>query len=122
MMSSSFGEWFYVVGLTHLIANAFGGRGTFLTYCYSYLLYGVPLGTVSLILSMIPFVNYLSILVSIYHIVLQVFMTMGVHRLSGGRATLAVLILPIVVVVLSCVAIEKVFLWFLLWRTIQQAM
>jgi hypothetical protein len=90
-------------GIYHLIAKAFGGRGTFLTYCYSYLLYGVPLGIVSLILSMIPFVNYLGILVGIYEIVLQVFMTMAVHRLSGGRATLAVLILPIVAIVLSCV-------------------
>jgi hypothetical protein len=96
---------FIVTGIYHLIAKAFGGRGTFLTYCYSYLLYGVPLGIVTLILSLIPFVNYLTFLVGIYEIVLQVFMTMAVHRLSGGRATLAVLILPIIAVVLSCVLV-----------------
>jgi hypothetical protein len=95
---------FVGMGIYHLIAKAFGGRGTFMTYCYSYLLYGVPLGVVATILSVIPFVNYLNILVGIYEIVLQVFMTMAVHRLSGGKATLAVLILPIIAVVLTCVA------------------
>ncbi len=91
------------IGIYHLIAKAFGGRGTFTAYCYSYLLYGVPLGVVTTILGLIPFVNYLTFLVGIYEVVLQVFMTMAVHRLTGGKATLAVLILPIIAVVLACV-------------------
>lgn len=94
--------FFIGTGIYHLIAKAFGGQGTFLAYCYSYMLFYVPLGIVSLILSMVPFLNYLSFVVGIYEIVLLVFMTMAVHRLSGGKATLAVLILPIALVVLAC--------------------
>jgi hypothetical protein len=95
-------SFFIGAGIYHLIAKAFGGQGTFLAYCYSYLLFYVPLGIVSLVLSMIPFFNYLGFAVSIYEIVLLIFMTMAVHRLSGGKATLAVLILPIALIVLAC--------------------
>ena len=96
-------SFFIGTGIYYLIARAFGGQGTFLAYCYSYMLFYVPLGIVSLILSMIPFLNYLGFAVGIYEIVLLVFMTMAVHRLSGGKATLAVLILPIALIVLACV-------------------
>jgi len=95
-------SFFIGTGINYLIARAFGGRGTFLAYCYSYLLFYVPLGIVALILNMIPFLNYLGIAVGIYEIVLLVFMTMAVQRLSGGKATLAVLILPITLIVLAC--------------------
>jgi len=95
--------FFIGTGIYHLIAKAFGGRGTFLAYCYSYLLFYVPLGIVALVLSMIPFLNYLAFVVGIYEIVLLVFMTMAVHRLSGGKATLAVLTLPIAIIALACV-------------------
>ena len=100
--------FFIGVGIYHLIAKAFGGRGTFLAYGYSYLLFAVPLTLISGIISTIvsvlglpPFMSsLLSLVVSIYHVVLQVFMTMAVHRLSGGKATLATLLLPIVLFVL----------------------
>jgi hypothetical protein len=95
-------SFFIGTGIYHLIAKAFGGQGTFLAYCYSYLLFYVPLGIVSLVLNMIPFLNYLSFAVGIYELVLLIFMTMAVHRLSGGKATLAVLILPIALIVLAC--------------------
>lgn len=96
--------FFIGAGLYHLIAKAFGGRGTFLAYCYSYLLIGVPLSIVSGLLNLIPFVgSFIAIAVSVYQIVLQVYMTMAVHRLSGGKATLAVLILPIVGVIIGII-------------------
>ena len=92
---------FIGVGIYHLIAKAFGGTGTFVEYMYSYLLYYTPIVIVSLILSIIPFIGSLAAsALGIYGIVLQIFMTMAVHRLSGGRATLAVLILPIILIVL----------------------
>ena len=95
---------FISVGIYHLIAKAFGGDGSFLQYMYSYLLYYTPIAIVSLIFAIIPFVGSLiGGALGIYGIVLQVFMTMGVHRLSGGRATLAVLILPIILFVLFIV-------------------
>ncbi len=95
---------FISVGIYHLFAKAFGGRGTFLPYMYSYLLFNVPLTLIAYLVVLIPILGTLvSFAISIYSIVLQVFMTMAVHRLSGGRATLAVLILPIIVTVLAIV-------------------
>ncbi len=96
--------FFIGTGIYHLIAKAFGGRGTFLTYCYCYLLFAVPLGIISGVLGLIPFVGSLaSLAISIYQIVLQVYMTMAVHRLTGGKATLAVLILPIIGIVIGII-------------------
>ncbi|GAC1355146.1 MAG: hypothetical protein NVS4B11_27580 [Ktedonobacteraceae bacterium] len=96
--------FFIGVGIYHLIAKAFGGTGTFLAYTYSYLLFYVPIAIVSLLLALIPFIGgVIAGLLGIYSIVLQVFMTMAVHRLRGGRATLAVLILPIIGFVLAII-------------------
>ncbi len=96
---------FIGVGIYHLIAKAFGGDGSFLEYMYSYLLYYTPIAIASLILSIIPFIGSLAAsALGIYGIVLQIFMTMGVHRLSGGRATFAVLLLPIILIVLGIIA------------------
>lgn len=96
--------FFIGAGIYHLIAKAFGGEGTFLQYIYSYLLFSTPITILNFILILIPFLGSLaSFALGIYGIVLQIFMTMGVHRLSGGRATLAVLILPIIGFVLGIV-------------------
>lgn len=97
---------FIATGIYHLIAKAFGGDGTFLEYMYSYLLFYTPIAIVGLIIGLVPLLGSLvSFALFIYAIVLQVFMTMGVHRLSGGRATLAVLILPIIAFVLSIILV-----------------
>ena len=95
---------FFSLGIYHLIAKAFGGTGTFLRYIYSYLLFGVPLTTVTILLALIPIVGgFIASAVGIYIIVLQIFMTMAVHRLRGGRATFAVLLLPIIGIVLGII-------------------
>ena len=95
---------FISLGIYHLIAKMFGGTGTFLAYMYSYLLYGVPLTLLTILLVLIPFVgSIIASAISIYMIVLQIFMTMAVHRLRGGRATFAVLLLPIIGFVLAIV-------------------
>ena len=97
---------FISLGIYHLIAKAFGGTGTFLAYMYSYFLFYVPLVIVILLLALIPFVgSILGGLVAIYNIVLQIFMTMAVHRLHGGRATFAVLLLPIIGIVLAIIGV-----------------
>ncbi|GHO89335.1 Yip1 family protein [Dictyobacter formicarum] len=98
--------FFISTGIYFLIAKAFGGQGTFLQYAYSYLLFEVPLGILSSLVSLVPILGSLAVLaIGIYRIILQIYMTMAVHRLSGGRATLAVLILPIVLIILACVFI-----------------
>jgi hypothetical protein len=97
--------FFIGVGILYLIAKAFGGEGTFLAQGYTYLLFEVPLGIITSVLSLIPILGGLvAFAVGIYAIVLQIFSLMAVHRLSGGKATLVVFIPVIVVLVLACVA------------------
>jgi hypothetical protein len=101
---NAFAGPFIVAGIFWLIAKAFRGQGRFLQYMYCSLLFSVPLGIVSNLLMPIPVVGMLvGFIVGIYGIVLLIFMTMGVHRMSGGKATLAVLILPIGLILLSCI-------------------
>jgi len=110
---SSFGEliavplgFFIGVGILYLIARAFGGRGTFLATGYTYLLFDVPIGILTALLALIPFVGGLVAFAAwVYAIVLNIFSIMAVHRLSGGKATLVVLLPLIVVLVLACVAV-----------------
>jgi hypothetical protein len=103
---SSVAGFFIGVGIFWLIAKAFRGQGPFLQYMYCFLLIYVPLGIISSLLSFIPI---LSFALGIYGIVLLIMMTAGVHRMSGGKATLAVLILPIALTILSCIAFVGLF-------------
>ncbi len=95
--------FFISMGILYLIAKAFKGSGTFLQQSYAGLLFGVPLGIISLLLSLIPFLGSIaSFALSIYSIVLNVFSIMAVHRLSGGKATLVVLLPAIIGLLLVC--------------------
>ncbi|MDQ2714326.1 MAG: YIP1 family protein [Chloroflexota bacterium] len=91
-------------GLIFMIAKAFGGQGRFVTQIYTYLLFAVPLGILSGVLGSVPIVGLLVIFaVGIYDIVLNIFSVMAAHRLSGGRATGAVLIPIGILILLGCV-------------------
>jgi hypothetical protein len=80
-------------GILYGIARAFGGQGTFLSYAYSYSLVTVPIGMLSIALYIIPCLGSLAVLAGeVYSVILLIFMTMGVMRLSGGKASAAVLI------------------------------
>jgi hypothetical protein len=93
-------------GITYLLAKAFGGSGTFLRQCYTYLLITVPVGITSSILGLIPSLGNLAVFgLGIYAIILQIFSLMSVHRISGGKATAVVLIPIAVAVVLAIVLI-----------------
>ncbi|HEU5200645.1 MAG TPA: Yip1 family protein [Ktedonobacterales bacterium] len=91
-------------GIYFGLAKAFGGQGTFTAQAYSALLYQVPLGILSSLLAFIPLLGTLVALAAgIYQIVLSVFMIMGVHRLSGGKAS-AVILIPVgVALLLVCI-------------------
>jgi len=89
--------FFIIVGVQYLLAKAYQGQGTFLTQSYTRLLFDTPLGILRYVLGIIPILGGLiGLALSIYGIVLNVYSIMAVHRLSGGRATLVVLI-PIIV-------------------------
>jgi len=103
--------FFLIAGFYYLVARAFGGKGTFLAYSYCTLLYTVPIGILSGVLGIassefnlfFPFVSFITSALGIYSIILSICMTMGVHRLSASRATLAVFIIPIALIVLCIV-------------------
>lgn len=86
-------SFFFGSGILHLVAKAFGGQGSFLSYAYCYALITVPIGILSLVLSVIPCIgSIVGLAGAVYSIVLLIYMTMGVHRLSGGKASASVLI------------------------------
>jgi hypothetical protein len=93
-------------GILFGLAKAFGGQGTFTQQAYVFLLFQVPLGILEGLLALIPIVGgFIALAGSIYEIVLAVFAIMGVHRLSGGKAS-AVVLIPIgVLLLLACCAV-----------------
>jgi hypothetical protein len=105
-------SFFFGAGILHLIAKAFGGRSSFLSYCYNYSLIVIPITILSVVVSMIPCVGSLvGSAGGVYEIVLLIFMTMGVHRLSGGKASAAVLI-PVITGILL---IAGVYIAYFVW-------
>ncbi|GCE48644.1 hypothetical protein EI42_03986 [Thermosporothrix hazakensis] len=87
-----------------------GGKGSFLQQCYTSLLFTVPLGLLTDIISLIPVVgSIVSAIVGpasfIYGIVLTIFSLMAVHRFSGGRASTAVFLPVGILFILSCLLI-----------------
>lgn len=111
--------FFISVGVQYLLAKAFQGQGTFLTQSYTRTLFDVPLGIGRYVLGIIPYLGgLLGLALSIYGIVLNVYSIIAVHRLSGGKAALVVL-LPIIVlyvVLFLCILAVVAFL-FTAYRT-----
>jgi hypothetical protein len=93
--------FFIRVGITHLLARAFGGRGTILAQSYARLLIEMPIGLLSLICLLIPILGWFVITaLSWYAAVLLVFAVMAVYRLNGFKAT-AVVFIPVVVLYIA---------------------
>jgi Yip1 domain len=85
--------FFLLMGIVYLLAKVFGGQGTFLEQCNSSLYIQAPLGIFSKLLALIPVVGrILNSVLSLYGIVLQVFVIIAVHRLSRGKAIATILI------------------------------
>jgi|SRR5579883_3060897 len=99
-------------GIFYLMARAFGGQGSFLSHAYCYALITIPISLLSLLLSIIPCIGSLAGFAGlVYSIVLLIFMMMGVHRLSGGKASAAVLIPIGVMFLLAIGAYVAYFVW-----------
>jgi hypothetical protein len=90
--------FFVLMGIVFILAKAFGGQGTFLEQCNSSLYIQAPLGIFSKLLALIPVVGrVLNSVLSLYGIVIQVFVIMAVHRLSRGKA-IATILIPLVTI------------------------
>lgn len=104
------GFFFVVQGIFFGLAKAFGGQGSFTAQAYSTLLYQVPLGLAGSLIGLVPVLGgFVALAAWIYEIVLSVFMVMGVHRLSGGKASAVVLIPVGVGLLLLCVGFILLF-------------
>src|SRR5260370_286261 len=97
----------FLIGLStaYLMSRHWRGQGRFLAHAYSLLLCTIPLVTISGALLLIPatgsFVILLTSLVFVlfvYRMVLHGCIIMGVHGLSAFKATLVVLIFPLLFV------------------------
>jgi Yip1 domain len=102
--------FFIGMGILYGLARAFGGQGKFVTQCYTYLLFSVPIGIVSgVVFTLIPVAgSFIAIALGIYGIVLTILSLKAVHRLSGGKAT-AVVLIPAGVVLLVAFALAILF-------------
>ena len=90
--------FFLLMVIVFLLSKTFGGQGTFLEQCNSSLYIQAPLGIFSKLLALIPVVGrVLNSVLSLYGIVLQVFVIMAVHRLSRGKA-IATIAIPLVTI------------------------
>ena len=90
---------FYLsAGIIYVGARIFGGQGTFGGQAYLQSLFFVPLGIVQWIVTMIPVVGpVLSVVVSVYNLVLSVRAIKVSHKLPTGKAVGAILV-PLVLV------------------------
>jgi hypothetical protein len=101
--------FFITTSIYYLLARAFGGKGTFLAQIYTLLLFSVPLGILIFLLGLIPGTGRVGNILNFYIIFLSIRMIMGVHRLSGGKATTVILIplaFIIFIVVLIAIAVR----------------
>jgi hypothetical protein len=98
--------FFLHTSLLYLFAKRVGGQGTFLAQCSSTLLFLVPSGVIAEVLTFftgfIPVLGWLFLLAwLIYIIVLDILVIKAVHRLSSGKASAVVLLLPLVFLVVA---------------------
>jgi hypothetical protein len=94
--------FFIAAGILYLLARAFGGVGTFVTYAFLLSLIWVPLGSIGAVLGLLPFIGWLvALAIGIFEIYLAILATASAHRLPLDRATWVVLIPVIVAVVLG---------------------
>lgn len=94
---SAYVGFFILAGILYLVAKAFSGSGTFLTYAYLLALIYVPLEAIASVAGILPFVGGLIALVAgLYQIYLAIHATASAHRLSLGQST-AVVLIPIAV-------------------------
>ncbi|MGD0004619.1 MAG: Yip1 family protein [Anaerolineaceae bacterium] len=89
------------IGLMHLGAMIFGGRGSYTTLAYLVSLFYIPLGIISGVLGLIPCIGGLiSLAAGIFQIVLSVRAIKVNYQLSTGRAVGAYFVPAVVILII----------------------
>jgi len=97
------------VGIYFLIAKVLGGSGDYGRYAYLNAAFAAPLGILTTLLGLVPFVGCITPFVSLYSLVLVYFATKAEHQMSSGRAIWVVLIPVLAVIGLMMCLILSVF-------------
>lgn len=91
-------------GIQFLIAKALGGGGTYSRTVYALGAYLAPMTLISMVISAIPFVNCLSIFISIYALVLNVRALKAAHYMDTSRAVMVIFLPSILLLIVGCLA------------------
>jgi hypothetical protein len=95
-----------VAGISHAIARALGGAGTYPQLTYAMAAYSSPISIIGSAIAFVPVLKCLGLPLGLYALYLNVLSIRAVHRLSWGRALLSsVAILAGVLVIAACLAI-----------------
>jgi hypothetical protein len=92
------------VGISHWLAKALGGDGTYDALAFATAAYFAPSLLLGAIVSMIPYAGVLSIALWVYYLLLNVVAVKAVHHFSWGRA----LVPSAVLVALNAIAVACV--------------
>ena len=93
-----------IVGITHLVARALGGTGTYNKLIYTTAAYSAPLTIVSSLIGVIPVVGAcVNLILGIYGLVLNVTSVKAVHQFDWGKAILSSVVIWIGLLVLVAV-------------------
>jgi hypothetical protein len=86
--------WFALfAGISHGVARAAGGTGTYPGFAYATAAYFVPLSLVTTAVGAVEAISLLTIPLWLYGLALNVVATKAVHQLSWGRAAIASVLL-----------------------------
>jgi hypothetical protein len=100
--------FFIGAGILHLIAKAFGGTSSFLTYSWLLSLVYVPLGLFASVAGIVPFVGIALVLgAGVYQVLLSIYATASAQRLTLGRSTLVVL-LPVIASIVVAIIVAVI--------------
>jgi hypothetical protein len=93
-------------GLSHIVARALGGVGTFPQLAYAIAAYTSPISIVGAVIGLIPLVNCLGLLIGAYAIGLNILSVKAVHKFSWGRAVLSsAVIIGLLIALVGCLVI-----------------
>jgi hypothetical protein len=93
-------------GLSHVVARALGGVGTFPQLAYAIAAYTSPISLVASIISLIPLVNCLGLFIGAYALALNILSVKAVHKFSWGKAVLSsAVIIAILIALVACFVI-----------------
>jgi MFS family permease len=97
---------YLTAGISHIVARALGGIGTYTQLVYAIAAYSAPISLLATFIGLIPIVNCLSFPIGIYALFLNVLSVKAVHRFGWGKAFLSsAFIVAIVLVLAACLVI-----------------